>query len=167
MPHTSGTHRSSWSDNCGWRYAMLAKCHHCQHLIEAAGQHSMSPALECMLFDKKKCCRAAAMSLCETSQQRFTGDGFGALRRSDTFWKMSGDDSWSIPLYFLFLTSWQARALAETGQWRGQCRDLYVRLLTILHAFLLECKKSMFWTASAFLSSLDSRAVTRCLTDVN
>ena len=39
-------------------------------------------------------------------------------------------------------------ALAETGQLRGLCRDLPVRLLIMLHAFLLECEKSMFGTAS-------------------
>ena len=49
-------------------------------------------------------------------------------------------------------------ALAETGQLRGLCRDLPVRLLIVLHAFLLECEKSMFRTASdhrslRFLSS--------------
>ena len=39
-------------------------------------------------------------------------------------------------------------ALAKTGQLRGLCRDLPVRLLIVLHAFLLECEKSMFRTAS-------------------
>ena len=49
-------------------------------------------------------------------------------------------------------------ALAETVQLRGLCRDLPVRLLIVVHAFLLECEKSMFRTASdhrslRFLSS--------------
>ena len=43
-------------------------------------------------------------------------------------------------------------AFAETGQLRGLCRDLPVRLLIVLHAFLLECEKSMFWTASDYRS---------------
>ena len=55
-------------------------------------------------------------------------------------------------------------ALAETGQLRGLCRDLPVRLLIVLHAFLLKCEKSMFWIASdhqcwRFLSSQVIRAV--------
>ena len=51
MPHTSGTHRILWSDSFGWRLTMLAKCHHCQHLIGAA-QHP--PASEWIPFEKKK-----------------------------------------------------------------------------------------------------------------
>ena len=59
-------------------------------------------------------------------------------------------------------------ALAETGQLRGLCRDLPVRLLFVLHAFLLEYEKSMFWTASdhrslRFLSSQVIRAVAALL----
>ena len=59
-------------------------------------------------------------------------------------------------------------ALAETRQLRGLCRDLPVRLLIVLHAFLLECEKSMFWTASDyrslhFLSSQVIRAVAALL----
>ena len=59
-------------------------------------------------------------------------------------------------------------ALAETGQLRGLCRDLPIRLLIVLHAFLLECEKSMFWTASdhrspRFLSSQVIRAVAALL----
>ena len=55
-------------------------------------------------------------------------------------------------------------ALAETGKLRELCRDLPVRLLIMLHAFLLECEKSMFRTASdhrslRFLSSQVIRAV--------
>ena len=47
-----------------------------------------------------------------------------------------------------FLIKWDAIASAETGQWRGECRDLPVRLFKILHAFRLECEKSMLRTAS-------------------
>ena len=70
--------------------------------------------------------------------------------------------------YFLFLTSWAAMALTETGQLWGLCRDLPVRLLIVLHAFLLECGKSMFWIASdhrslRFLSSQVIRAVAALL----
>ena len=59
-------------------------------------------------------------------------------------------------------------ALAEMGQLRGLCRDLPVRLLIMLHAFLLESEKSMFWTASdhrslRFLSSQVIRAVAALL----
>ena len=59
-------------------------------------------------------------------------------------------------------------ALAETGHLRGLCRDLPVRLLIVLHAFLLERKKSMFRTASdhrslRFLSNQVIRAVTALL----
>ena len=59
-------------------------------------------------------------------------------------------------------------ALAETGQLRGLCHDLPVRLLIVLHAFLLECEKSMFWTASdhwsrRFLSSQVIRVVAALL----
>ena len=55
-------------------------------------------------------------------------------------------------------------ALAETRQLRGLCRDLPVRLLIVLHAFLLECEKWMLRTASdhrslRFLSSQVIRAV--------
>ena len=59
-------------------------------------------------------------------------------------------------------------ALAETGQLRGLCRYLPVRLLIVLHDFLLECEKSMFRTASnhrslRFLSSQVIRAVAALL----
>ena len=59
-------------------------------------------------------------------------------------------------------------ALAETGHLRGLCRDLPVRLLIMLHAFLPECEKSMFQTASdhrslRFLSSQVIRAVAALL----
>ena len=59
-------------------------------------------------------------------------------------------------------------ALAETGQLRGLCRDLPVRLLIMLHAFLLECEKSMFRITSdhrslRFLSSQVIRAVAALL----
>ena len=59
-------------------------------------------------------------------------------------------------------------ALAETGQLRGLCRDLPVRLLIMLHVFLLECEKSIFRTASGhqslrFLSSQVIRAVAALL----
>ena len=59
-------------------------------------------------------------------------------------------------------------ALAETGQLRGLFRDLPVRLLIVLHAFLLECEKSMFRTASdhrsvRFLSIHVIRAVAALL----
>ena len=59
-----------------------------------------------------------------------------ALQRSD-----SRDDSRSIPSYLPFLISWDAIALAETAQRRGERRDLPVRLFNILHAFRLECEK--------------------------
>ena len=90
-----------------------------------------------------------------------------ALQRSDTSWETSRDDLRSTASYFPFLTSWDAIALAETGQWRGECRDLPVRLFKILHAFRLECEKSMLRTTSdhrclRFLSSLASRAVAAC-----
>ena len=60
-------------------------------------------------------------------------------------------------------------ALAETGQLRGLCRNLPVRLLIVLHAFLFEYEKSMFRTTSGhrslrFLSSQFIRAVAACLT---
>ena len=49
-------------------------------------------------------------------------------------------------------------ALAETGQLRVLCRDLPLRLLIMLHAFLLGGEEPMFRTASdhrslRFLSS--------------
>ena len=60
----------------------------------------------------------------------------------------------------VFLVSYQlsSNSITETGQLRGLCHTLPVRLLIVLHAFLLECEKSMFWTASnhqslRFLSS--------------
>ena len=111
-----------------------------------------------------KCWRAAANSLCEKFSEIFTASGDVALQRSDTSWETSRDDLRSTASYFPFLTSWDAIALAVTGQWRGKCRDLPVRLLKILHAFRPECEKSMLRTASdhqflRFLSSLASRAV--------
>ena len=59
-------------------------------------------------------------------------------------------------------------ALVETGQLQGLCRNLPARLLIVLHAFLLECEKSMFRTASdhrslRFLSSQVIRAVAALL----
>ena len=59
-------------------------------------------------------------------------------------------------------------ALAETGQLRGLCRDLPVMLVIVLHAFLLECEKLMFRTASnhqslRFLSSQVIRAIAALL----
>ena len=59
-------------------------------------------------------------------------------------------------------------ALAETEQLRGLCGDLPVRLLIVLHAFLPECEKSMFRTASdhrslCFLSSQVIRVVAALL----
>ena len=59
-------------------------------------------------------------------------------------------------------------ALAEMGQLQGLCRNLPVRLLIVLHAFLLECEKLMFRTASdhrflRFLSSQVIRAVAALL----
>ena len=59
-------------------------------------------------------------------------------------------------------------ALAETGQLRGLCRNLPVRLLIVHHAFLLACEKSMFWTAFnhqslRFLSSQVIRVVAALL----
>ena len=111
-----------------------------------------------------KCWRAAVNSLCEKLSDIFTASGVVALQRSGTFWKTSRDDLRSTASYFPFLTSWDAIASAETGQWRGECRYLPVRLFKILHAFRLECEKSMLRTASdhrslRFLSSLASRAV--------
>ena len=59
-------------------------------------------------------------------------------------------------------------ALAESGQLRGLCRDLPVRLLIVLHAILLECEKPIFRTASdhrslRFLSSQVIKAVAALL----
>ena len=111
-----------------------------------------------------KCWRAASNSLCEKLSEIFTASGVVALQKSDTSWKTSRDDLRSTVSYFSFLTSWHPIASAETGQWQGECRDLPVRLFKILHAFRLECEKSMLRTASdhrslRFLSSLTSRAV--------
>ena len=111
-----------------------------------------------------KCWRTAANSLCEKLLETFTASGVVAPQRSDTFWETSRDDLWSTASYFPFLTSWDAIASAETEQWRGECRDLPVRLFKILHAFRLECEKLMLQTASdhrslRFLSSLASRSV--------
>ena len=73
----------------------------------------------------------------------FTGLVGVALQRSDTSCEMSRDDSRSIPLYLPFLISWDAIALTETAQCRGEGRDLPVRLFNILHVFRLECEKSI------------------------
>ena len=59
-------------------------------------------------------------------------------------------------------------ASAETGQLRGLCRNLPVKVLIMLNAYLLECEKSMFRTASdhrslRFLSSQVIRAVAALL----
>ena len=106
-----------------------------------------------------KCWRTAVNSLCEKLSEIFTASGDVALQRSDTSWETSRDDLRSTASYFPFLTSWDAIALAITGQWRGECRNLLVRLLKILHAFRPECEKSMLRTASdhrslRFLGSL-------------
>ena len=95
-----------------------------------------------------KCWRAAANSLCEKVSEIFTASGVVALQRSDTSWETSRDDLRSTASYFPFLTSWDAIASDETGQWWGEGRDLQVRLFKILHAFRLECEKSMLRTAS-------------------
>ena len=52
----------------------------------------------------------------------------------------------------------------ETGQYQGEPHDLPVRLFNVLHAFRLECEKSMLRTAwdhrsFRFLSSLVSKPV--------
>ena len=90
------------------------------------------------------------------------------FQRSDTSCETSRDDSRSIPSYLPFLISWDAIALAETVQWRGERRDLPVRLFNIFRAFRIECEKSIVWTASNhrslhFLSSLRSRTVAASL----
>ena len=86
--------------------------------------------------------------LCEKLSEIFTASGVVALQRSDTSWKTSRDDLQSTASYFPFLTSWDAIASAETKQWRGECRDLPVRLFKIIHVFRLEYEKSMLRTAS-------------------
>ena len=111
-----------------------------------------------------KCWKEAVNSLSEKLSEIFTASGFVALQRSDTSWETSQDNLQSTASYFPFLTSWDAIVSAETGQWRGECRDLPVRLFKILHAFRLECEKSMLRTASdhqslRFLPSLASRAL--------
>ena len=109
-----------------------------------------------------KCERAEVNSV--RNSQRYHRSGVMALQRSDTSWETSQDDLQSIASYLPFFTSWDAIASAETGQWEGEFCDLLVRLFNILHAFRLECEKSMLWIASdhqslRFLSSLANKAV--------
>ena len=87
-----------------------------------------------------------------------------ALQKSDTSCKMSRDDWRLISSCLPFLIKWHAIALAETAQWRGERRDLPVRLFNILHAFWQKFEKSIVWTALdyrslRFLLSLRSWAV--------
>ena len=96
--------------------------------------------------------------------ETFAGCNESALQRSDTSCETSRDKRRFTPSYFPFLTSWEAIASAETGHWRGDCRDLPVRLFIVFHASRLECEKSMSRTVSdqqflRFPSSLVSRAV--------
>ena len=112
--------------------------------------------------------RTAANFAAVKSPEKLIGVAFGVLRRSDTSFDTSRVNSRSAPSYFPFLTSRAPMTVAETGQWWRECLDLPVRLLTILYAFLLECEKSMFWTASnqrvlRFLSNVVRRVVASLL----
>ena len=73
----------------------------------------------------------------------FTGLLGVAHQRSDTSSEMSQDNSRSILSYLPFPISWDAIALAETAQWRGERRDLPVRLFNILYTpyFLARVRK--------------------------
>ena len=62
MPNTSGTHRNSWSDSFGWCHTMLAKCHHCQHLIKATGQHFMDSCLPLSGYPSKRIKSSSSIS---------------------------------------------------------------------------------------------------------
>ena len=108
--------------------------------------------------------RAAANSWWEKLPETFAGCNGSALQRSDTSCKTSRDERRFTPSYFPFLTSCEAIASAETGHWRGDSRDLPVKLFIVFHASRLECEKSMLRTVSdqrflRFPSSLVSRAV--------
>ena len=88
-----------------------------------------------------KCWRATVSSLDEKFSEIFAGLDVVALQWLDTSWDRSQGDSRLISSNLPFLPSWDTMVSVETGQWRGECRDLPVKLFKTLHAFWLECEK--------------------------
>ena len=112
--------------------------------------------------------RALANSPGVKSPDILLSAGVGILHSSVTSLDTSRADSRSFVSYTPFLTNYEAIELAETGQGRGECLDLPVKLLMMFHASRLECVKSMVLTASdqrslRFSSSAASRAVAAVL----